>query len=70
MGLQGKKLGLWDYTLFEIWITEIMFEIGITPRCPLKKTISNWDYKITYHFKLGLRDYMPFEIGITGLHPF
>ena len=29
MGLQGKKLGLWDYTLFEIWITEIMFEIGI-----------------------------------------
>ena len=30
MGLQGNKLGLWDYTLFEIGITEIMFEIGIT----------------------------------------
>ncbi len=30
MGLQWKKLGLWDYSLFEIGITEIMFEIGIT----------------------------------------
>ncbi len=30
MGLQGKKLGLWDCTLFEIGITEIMFEIVIT----------------------------------------
>ena len=30
MGLQWKKLGLWDYTLFEIGITEIMFEIWIT----------------------------------------
>ncbi len=30
MGLQWKKLGLWDYTLFEIGITEIMFEIGTT----------------------------------------
>ncbi len=29
MGLQGKKLGLWDYTLFEIGITETSFEIGI-----------------------------------------
>ncbi len=29
MGLQGEKLGLWDYTLFEIGITEICFEIGI-----------------------------------------
>ncbi len=29
MGLHGKKLGLWDYTLFEIGITEISFEIGI-----------------------------------------
>ncbi len=28
-GLQGGKLGLWDYTLFEIGITDIMFEIGI-----------------------------------------
>ena len=30
MELQWKKMGLWDYTLFEIGITEIMFEIGIT----------------------------------------
>ena len=29
MGLQRKKLGLWDYTLFEIGITEISSEIGI-----------------------------------------
>ena len=29
MGLQGKHLGLWNYTLFEIGITEISFEIGI-----------------------------------------
>ncbi len=30
MGLHLKKLGLWDYTLFDIGITEIMFKIGIT----------------------------------------
>ncbi len=29
MGLQGKNLGLWDYTVFEIGITEISYEIGI-----------------------------------------
>ncbi len=29
MGLQEKKSGLWDYTLFEIGISEIIFEIGI-----------------------------------------
>ena len=29
MGLQVKILGLWVYTLFEIGITEISFEIGI-----------------------------------------
>ena len=57
MGLQWKKLGLWDYTLFEIGITEIMLEIGI----------SSWDYGITCLLKLGLRDYTPFEIGIMGL---
>ena len=27
----------------------------------------NWDYGITPQLKLGLRDYTPFEIGITGL---
>ena len=30
MELQEKKLGLWDYTLFEIGVAEIIFEIGIT----------------------------------------
>ncbi len=29
-GITGGKLGLWDYTQFEIGITEIVFEIGIT----------------------------------------
>ncbi len=29
-GITVEKLGLWDYTLFEIGITEVMFEIGIT----------------------------------------
>ncbi len=29
MGLQGKHLGLYDYGLFEIAITEISFEIEI-----------------------------------------
>ncbi len=27
----------------------------------------NRDYGITPHLKLGLRDYTPFEIGITGV---
>ena len=27
----------------------------------------NWDYGITPKLKFGLRDYTPFEIGITGL---
>ncbi len=65
MGLQGKKLGLWDYTLFEIGITEIMFEIGISVQS--KSRFSDWDYGITCLLKLGLRDYTPFEIGILGL---
>ncbi len=42
MGLQGKKLGLWDYTLFEIGITEIMFEIGIMGF----QSNANWDFQI------------------------
>ncbi len=29
MGLPGESVGLWDYTLFEIGITEIRSEIGI-----------------------------------------
>ena len=42
MGLQEKNLGLWDYTLFEIGITEIMSEFGIMGLHyePI------WDYKI------------------------
>ncbi len=43
MGLQGKKLGLWDYILFEIGITEIMFEIGIMGF----QSNPNWDFLFT-----------------------
>ena len=57
MGLQGKKLGLWDYTLFEIGI------MGFS----VQRLNSNLDYGITPLLKLGLRDYTPFEIGIMGL---
>ncbi len=38
-GLQGENLGLWDYTLFEIGITEIRPEIGIMGF----HTEPNWD---------------------------
>ena len=62
-GITGEKLGLWDYTLFEIGITKIMFEIGITGL----RIIPNWDYGITCVLKLGLRDCTPFEIGMMGL---
>ena len=40
MGLQGEYLGLWDYTLFEIRITEISFEIGIMDF----QIQPNWDF--------------------------
>ncbi len=73
-------MGLWDFNLFEIGITEIMFEIGITgfqsnpnQGKPFQigitglRLISNWDYGITCLLKLGFRDYTPFEIGIMGL---
>ncbi len=70
-GLQEKNLGLWDYTLFEIGITEIRSEIGImgfhTNEDFSFFIQGNWDYGITAHLKLGLPDYTPFEIGITGL---
>ncbi len=66
MGLQGEKLGLWDYSLFEIGITEIMFELGIMGF----QSNPNRDYGITPLLKFGLWDYTPIEIGITGLHPF
>ncbi len=55
-------------SLFEIGITEIMFEIGIMGF----QSNPNQGFKIqdkifsTSHFKLGLRDYTPFEIGIMG----
>ncbi len=63
MGLQGKILGLWDYTLFEIGITEISFEIGIMD-------IKSNQIGIFTHVKLGLRDYNLLEIGIMGLRRF
>ncbi len=69
MGFQGKNLGLWDYTLFEIEITEISFEIGIIQKgifhpCKIGITglhpFRNWDHRITLVLKIN-RDY-----GITG----
>ncbi len=42
MGLQGKKLGLWDYTLVENGITEIIFEIGIMGF----QSNAYWDFQI------------------------
>ena len=67
-GITGKKLGLWDYTLFEIGIIEIRSEIGImgfhTKSHWLSLMRQNWDYRITSQLKLGLCDYTPCEIGI------
>ena len=62
-GITVEKLGLWDYTLFEIGITEIMFEIGIT---------GLQDYT---SFQIGIvSHHLPqvdcHKIGITGLQPF
>ena len=62
MGLHEKSLGFWDYTLFEIGITEIMSEFGI-----IRTKYWTIPYGITPHLKLGLWDYTPFEIGIMGL---
>ena len=42
-GITGKKLGFWDYTLFEIGILEIMLEIGIWGF----QSIPNWDFGIS-----------------------
>ena len=72
MGLQGKILGLWDYTLFEIGITEISFEIGIMDfktgfAKPTKLGFSiqvNWDYGISPYLKFRLWDYTGFEMGL------
>ncbi len=63
MGLQGKNLGLWDYTLFEIGIAEISFEIGIIYH-------KSNQIGIFHSCKLGLRDFTLFEIGIMGLRWF
>ncbi len=60
MGLQGENLGLWDYTLFEIGITEMSFEIGIMD-------LKSNQIGIFHLCKLGLWDFTLFEIGIMGL---
>ncbi len=61
-GITGEKLGLWDYTLFEIGITEIRSEIALS-------RVHHLGFHTKPIWKLGLRDSIPFEIGITGLHP-
>ncbi len=63
MRLQGKNLGLWDYTLFEIGITEISFEIGIMD-------LKSNQIGIFHACKLGSRDHTLFKIGILGLRWF
>ena len=55
MGLQGKKLGLWDYTLFEIGIIEIRSEIGIM----------GFHTKPNFSFLMHEKPW----IGIMGIHP-
>ena len=70
MGLQGKKLGLWDYTLFEIGLQKSALKLGLCFSNPAKLGFSiyvNWNYRISPYLKLGLWDYAGFEIGITGL---
>ncbi len=71
MGLQEKNLGLWDYTLFEIRITEIRYKIGImdlkSNQIWIFHPCKHWDYGISPYLKLGLWDYAGFEIGIMGL---
>ncbi len=62
-GLQGKKLGYWDYTLFEIGITEIRSEFGIYMGFHTKQ---NWDYRMLICKILAS---LCKEIGIMGLHP-
>ena len=65
----AQKLGLWDYTLLEIGITDISFEIVIMDIKSNKKGISTHvklGLRITPYSYFGLRDYTSFEIGITG----
>ena len=59
-GITGKKLGLWDYTLFEIGIIEIRSEIGIMgfhtkPIFSFYRPLmqGNRDNGITAQWKLG-----------------
>ncbi len=58
LGITGKKLGLWDFILFEIRILEIMLKIGIL----------GYSINQLLYLKLGLLDCTQFEIGIMGLH--
>ena len=72
MEIQGINLELCDYTLFEIWITEISCEIGIMDIqsnriwifYPCKLGLRDG---ISPYLKFGLWDYTGFEIGSTGL---
>ena len=68
-------MGLWDYTRFEIGITEIIsaLKLGLWTSNPAKFGFSihvNWDYGVSPYLKSGLWDDASFKIGITGLqHP-
>ena len=41
--------------------------VDLTSQLEQVEPLAIWDYRIMPHFKLGLWDYTPFEIGITGL---
>ncbi len=57
------NLGLWDYILFEIGITEISFEIGIMD-------IKSNQIGVFHPCKLGLGVFTLFGIRLMGLHRF
>ncbi len=65
VGITGKKMGLWDYILFEIGITETSFAIGIMGL----KINQIWIFHPCIFGMLNFTrfDYAGFEIGITGL---
>ncbi len=69
LGFQGKKLGFWDFTKFEIGILEIWFEIGILDFITTSMVCNSFqylDFGISPHLKLGFWDFTIFEIGTLG----
>ena len=59
-------MGFWDFTLFEIGILEIRFEIGILALRTGDLTLLKSDLEISPLLKSGLWDFTPFQIAILG----